>query len=200
MKNIIICILFLSVLSSDSSAQKFEIGVSTGVSFSNKISYNKNDPASVHGWGRLNAPVVSIKGLRSMRLWQYGVSVDYLPYSVPYRGLPQMSYYPEQPVVIGRSYCVPFRVFFDRKFTISHFESYAGLSLGYVFWKNFEADDLTNTFTYTAGSHAGTTYYVTRRLGINAEAAVDYISQSRPFAYNFDLISIPVTLGIRYKM
>lgn len=124
----------------------------------------------------------------------------------------------------------PIRLFANKEITIKHIELYTGLSVGYVFmsgqyrWlsdlsvpgthtdvesRQQHADFIINRrlFGISAGAQAGCTWYFSERMGLNAEIFADYIllRQENFGVYNgysayTGMLSIPVTMGIRYKL
>lgn len=200
-------ITFLAITSS--FAQKFEIGANIGGSVTNILDPGSGNPYIVYGWGGLDLPQISLKGMRVNKKWQYGLSVDYCSFSVRSKvgtpgdlfghppGVPEV--HPVE-ILTGRSFCIPVKLFANRKILLNNFEPYTGFSLGYVFWRDISLESMQNDFTYSLCLLFGCTYFVTNRLGINAELACDYIYLQRPISIAFSFISVPATLGIRYKL
>lgn len=86
---------------------------------------------------------------------------------------------------------------------------YSGLSAGIMNAMGAQTHS-PNTLTngYTIGAQAGATYNVTKRFGVNAELAADYINMKANGAdygresgkNNLSTINMPLTIGFRYKL
>ena len=105
---------------------------------------------------------------------------------------------------------MPVKLLVNRLFLWPHFESYAGLSAGYVFVSpGFASGEGENRRTgpiiphlgdgLTAGVQVGTTYFVSRRFGFNFDVAANYMSLHIKSA-NYQLFAFPATIGIRVKL
>ena len=197
-------------------AQKFEIGVNGGIGFNTKPDITAehtffSSPNDHSGF----TPVASVKAMWNHNKWQYGVEA----------GFRELSYKPNNDFgplfVIGGSYeslsptpqvfiskaAFPIKAFANRKFAGRHFESYVGISAGYVLATQCEDPnalaekyfDKVNGNGFSVGVHGGTTWFFSKRMGLNAELGADYMILTVGAA-TYKLVAFPGTLGLRYKI
>jgi hypothetical protein len=85
---------------------------------------------------------------------------------------------------------------------------YSGLSAGIISTMPIDKSKSGLTNGYTAGAQVGATYNVTKRFGVNAELAADYINMKanggdygrEAGKNNLSTINMPITVGFRYKL
>jgi len=141
--------------------------------------------------------------------WQYGVEADYrqLSYLSSASSFYVLQANPSYNTVFISRKAIPFIAFVNRKITISHFEPYAGISVGYLLATQCDdpyalADVYYNHVVgngVTGGVQAGATYFITNHLGINAEIKGDFMWLTLGAA-TYKLFDFPAMVGIRYKL
>ncbi|WP_276134380.1 hypothetical protein [Polluticoccus soli] len=85
---------------------------------------------------------------------------------------------------------------------------YSGLSAGIMSTMPTDKPRSNLANGYTLGAQAGATYNVTKRFGVNAELAADYINMKANGSdfgreagkNNLTTINMPLTIGFRYKL
>jgi hypothetical protein len=210
MKDIIFSILILSATAS-SFAQKFELGINGGLAH-----YNIHD--SPQGFDYLNftgfqssviAPSISLKGMYIYKHYRFGIDAGYRVLTYKYIREPEAGWIflatTTNKTTIRE---IPMNIFVNRTVTFNRLEVYGGFSAGYVL-----VDAKTEVLSpagwpgsgrhsdgrLTGGIQAGATFFVTKRLGINAEVQGVYNNfPAGPLDHN--TISVPVSIGIRYKL
>ncbi len=214
--------LFASTLVATSFAQNVELGINGGI-------MTNMAPSTTNGiLGILNktnpfiyAPNVAIKLMNSPKKWQFGLSLEYRQFT--YReiilngnilqgmhldnlhDLTKDEYHTQ----IKRPGYVPLKGFINRKFTLNKLELYAGVSAGLGVVVHNKAtnevyyDNSIDGYAAIVGLQTGATYYITRRIGINAELAADYttfmLHDYDVISYSYSTWAFPATVGVRYK-
>jgi len=209
-----------------SYAQHFEVGVNGGVAFNQPMQYSKY-VTPWEGKHLKYSKDESIRLVYSSKKWQYGLSVDEMKasYRIGYiygdlylaAGATQL---PPSTItyLIGSEYkYYPVKLFVNRKVVIGKFELYGGLSCGYVFFPSLKKEQglippsfsdragARNPFNkdgfwgLSAGAQVGGTYFITKHIGVNIEAAADYIN-FRTGDYTSHLLTVPVTAGVRFRL
>jgi hypothetical protein len=195
-------------------AQKFELGLNAGADYFRQLytfpgmeEYH-NTTVKMDGGIR---PVVSVNALYNVQHWQIGITGSCLnlkfkdSYFVPF-GI--FGYYLN---VNATETLAPVQLRLQRKFTFGKIEAYGGISGGYVLKvanNDPKPDSISGSISHqygmTAGAQFGATYYVTRKLGVNLEAAGNYtgvaLSVNKAYQTNTGLFSFPLTVGIHYKL
>jgi hypothetical protein len=218
-------LLFIAAVS---FAQKFEIGVNGGAAISNVVSSKslpEGEGTVSKEWPLIDIPSVSVKAMLTRNLWKYGISIDYsvFSYRVPRSSAiidrvfspgtnidefyEQLRKHDEATYGTKTISYIPVKLFANRTFARNkHREIYGGLSAGYIFIVKTETPQTASssfknnhTAGYSAGLQFGATYFVSKRIGINAEINGDYMNITSGQS-NFTVITIPVTLGVRYKL
>ncbi len=194
MKTVLFCISLLSVTSS--FAQNMEVGVSGGGMF------NKVLARGDYGTNEDQYFLTSVHAAYSSRHWQYRLAI----------GFGTHSKYSEEPMMGGlierfntKYTRVPVHFSVNRKVRLNRFELHSGFIAGVIFANNTRRyaseynnsqDGSTHDFHwYSVGLNAGGTYFITKHIGMNLNAAVLY--------NNYDQIldgftSFPVTVGVVY--
>jgi len=209
MKSILFCIGMMSTASL--FAQKVEIGLNGGIGFNT----NPNITADGHysfpdGKSSRISPVAAVKAMLNRNKWQYGIQVDYRKLS--YQALPLFAFGGvSEPAHTATVYiskaAIPFKAFINRKITYGRLETYAGISAGC--WLATKCEDpealLPDYFDhvngngFSVGLQGGGTYYITKRMGVNAEVNGDLLWLTVGAA-SYRLIDFLVILGIRYRL
>jgi hypothetical protein len=193
-------------------AQKFEVGVNSGVSYSSLV--NASNPYLVKGWSsEMNRSMWSVKTALVTDKWMYGIAFDYGSYSVkvdqPFIGMFSSFYNAYVPVenykekYIATSYHTDGKIFVNRKLSIKRFELYSGMSAGMILLHSIQSGNLYvrnfDNYGYTTGLQFGGTYFVTKHLGANLELAGNYLHFDRDHN-SMNIINVPASLGVRYKL
>ena len=196
-----------------SFAQKFELGLNGGL-----VSHSVHTVYSAGGvqdfarfQTRITSPVVSLKGMYVTKHYQCGIRADYTILIYKSQDYPEMPHGLVTP--ISRQYRtreVLAALFVNRVFHFHKFAATAGFSAGYVFsntsgkiidppsWGDGYMK-LASQNTLTAALNVDATYFVTKRIGVNAELSGELCNYpTGPLDKN--LIAFPVTLGVRYKL
>ena len=203
-------------------AQNFQLGVNGGFGFNTRSMIDvlpdfisPEDIHSIKGSGK--TPAFSVKAIYTHCHWQYGIAVDLMELSYRYSfsappspsgGVWIEGYGGEGKVPIA-SPAMPIKLLVNRLWKYRHFESYAGLSVGYVLISpGFTSGEGENRRYgaviphlgegFTAGAQVGTTYFVSRCFGFNLDFAANYMSLHA--RANYQLFAFPATLGIRFKL
>jgi hypothetical protein len=204
MKAIIFSIL-ISSAAMVSFAQKFEFGLNMGAAYSNISSLKYYAPyySSIYGF-RSNglAPFASVKALYHRHNWQYGLSLEYAFLSYKRNASPW-----DPPIIIPETITIatpalPVKALINRQFKCGHFQSYVGISAGYIFVTSSQDPDLYGSATgdgRVIGIQLGSTYFTSKRFGINAEIAGNYMALNIR-SVRYELLQFPFTVGIRYKL
>ena len=208
--------LFITALliTVSASAQKFEIGINGGLAF-NSLLRGAPQPSNT-GNTPATAPAISIKGSYLHKKWQYGLSVDYrhayLQEAVPVMEVTWGTNGTFAPgsgfILMHQTFeCIPVTAFVNRRFTYRRIEWYTGLSAGYTLIhpgsKLFGSDEQHTDIDhhgYTAALQGGATFFITKHIGINAEAAASYLYMTSGQAGATHMLAIPTTVGLRYRL
>ena len=194
-------------------AQQLEVGVNGGKGFNSKPSFTSESNYAVYSQPQKHSvwsDVGSVKLLMNHQKWQFGAELgtrqlSYQRTAYAFIILPEAKM-PYQTIYISKA-AYTAKGFANRKVTTGKFESYAGVSVGYVLaTKNEDAlalaeeyYDHVNGNGFAAGAQLGTTYFVTKHLGINAEVGADYMIITLGGA-TYNLFAFPATIGVRYKL
>ncbi len=224
MKKTIIAILVCAAATAN--AQKFEIGFNGGIGMNTNLKsawHKYSVPSEYQPFPFL--PVLSVKGIYNHKLWQYGLSLEYRRVAYLQKDFKAVDLYPQPTLLPGTCYeyfgpyryiaigstpVIPVKIFVNRKIKLHRFETYAGLSAGYLFIENshrkfhINLESMTpNNNGYNAlsvGVQAGTTYFLTKRLGLNAEMTGDYLRFHSLNYIPVQMFSFPLSAGICYKL
>jgi len=204
--------LLLTLLTINAHAQNFEVGFNGGTVYNPSLSNN----AAIYGANKVTLSTYGISVIKNWKKWQYGLSFDYSSnnYKDKLLNSPGIIDYgayvtiPVYPIIFYDWFNIQaqhetFKFIANRIMSVKNFEMYLGAFVGDVQSKytareseSYEIVDKENLLT--AGMQAGCTCYVTKHIGINAQAAG---------AYNFDIhdavkgqVSYPLTFGIRYRL
>jgi hypothetical protein len=211
MKQLLLSLSMLAAIATQ--AQKLEVGVNAGMGFNSKPSFTSESNYAVYSQPQkhsLWSDVGSVKLLMNYGKWQFGAELGYrqLSYQRTAYGfviLPEAKM-PFQTIYISKA-AYTAKAFANRKVTTGKFESYAGVSAGYVLaTKNEDALALADQYYdhvngngFTAGAQLGTTYFLTKHLGFNAEVGADYMIITLGGA-TYNLFAFPATVGVRVKL
>ncbi len=199
------------------NAQKYELGFNGGINYTTTVQDLQSYPKiSGQSATPLSNPLtLSLKLLKNHKNWQYGLSIErseaeYRTFE--YSDILPFYYWPNQPNpyslrVVSASY-YPVKMLVNRKFKTGNYESYAGLSAGYVFlppitYANKEQAMPFNKDHYyglTGGLQVGTTRYFTRHIGVNAELDANYLRFSQRSESQLSFYTYSVNLGVRYRI
>lgn len=198
MKNLVL-IAIATALSLQANAQKIELGANVGGNFSCSPPVNNFSPD------------ISIKAAYNInKHLQAGISssVHSQAYEITY----DMSWwenYPRFRYTPGSVAVNSIKAFVNAKQQVGKTILYAGLSGGYVMAlhrREYYINERPGN-GYTVGAQAGATFYVTKKLGINAELGANYINMwgdgdfSRNEAHtHLSAFNFPATVGIRYNI
>lgn len=204
MRNLIL-IAATTALSLQANAQKIELGANVGGNFSSSQSASHFSPD------------FSLKAAYNIsRLLQVGISssVHWQACEINYTALYFEDNLSGPPVDIQMkdSRAVSsIKAFVNARQHMGKTVLYTGFSGGYVTafpryeffastWKGLRSG-------YTVGGQAGATFYITGKLGINAELSANYINMNGDNDYNSDKSrtrlsgwNFPVSVGIRYNI
>ena len=214
--------LLVSYLVGPSFAQNVELGINGGI-------MTNMAPSTTNGiLGILNetnpfiyAPNVAIKLMNSPKKWKFGLSLEYRQFTYReiilngnilqgmhldnLRPLTKDEYHTQ----IKRPGYVPLKGLINRKVTFDKLELYVGVSagLGVVIHNKptneVNYDNSFNGYAALFGLQTGATYYITKRIGLNAELAADYTSfmlHKSDISYSYTSWAFPATVGVRYKI
>ena len=209
-------VVFALFVATCANAQKYELGFNGGINYTTTMkdlqSYPKINSQSATP---LSYPLtLSLKLLKNHKNWQYGISVErseaeYRTFDNP-DFLP-MNFLPIQnnpySLRIVRASYYPVRFLVNNKFKIGNYESYVGLSAGYVFlppitYANKEQAVPFNKDHYyglTGGFQVGTTRYFNRHIGVNAELDANYLRFSQRSESQLSFYTYSFNLGVRYR-
>ena len=155
------------------------------------------------------APVMTAHVMYNLKHWQVGISAALRQQQITYtQTVPVGCFGIEERTSNDKEQLVPIQLQVSRKFNFNSIEPYCGVAAGLV--KGFSTVRVTRieqageTFTYqssgiAAGAHAGLTWYITRKVGINTEVAASYMKVSGT-VLQYDLIALAMTAGIRYRL
>jgi hypothetical protein len=219
--------LLLILLPFFSSAQSFSIGINAGAA----VTGRKGDNAQYVSQKMKTGPAGSLRITADIKGWQGGIAIEagnihnQISVDVPviyFNNIPYMGYQLKYTEVLAPVYASTL-LFINKKIKLRGSFLYAGIAGGGMYILGSE-----NTFAGTAGENtmkygstiglvyglqAGYTLPVTKKLGINAEAAYrrakvthdmpgysadDYISGE--YKLEHTLIYIPLTFGVRYQL
>ena len=200
------------------NAQKYEFGFNGGINYTSSLrnltpyTFIENPSGAT-----LSHPLtLSLKLLRNHNKWQYGVALESgeAKYKYQFVHFEYSSYYnPFQddiPPIYGVSVAnyYPVKFILNRKFKTGNYKGYAGLNAGYVFIPMIGSNNKemvqpfndNNYYGLCAGLQVGTTRYISRHIGINAEFDANYLQfrQGRGSLLSFNTYSL--NFGIRYRL
>jgi hypothetical protein len=206
-------IVILICTAATASAQRFEIGLNGGIGLNTipmslpSYSFNsdrKTTPASA---------VSLFKLAYNCKRWKFGLEAEYTNLSYQYKA--QEFYYingqlvesfgPYKTVKLGNP-AIPVKLFADYKISWKHKEVYGGVSAGYVSLSNMvsvppaewsQVLQPNTGYGFVVGVQLGGTYFMTQRIGINAELQGCYMSLLHE---SNKLFEFPATIGIRYRL
>jgi len=206
--------LFLFAFSGTIAAfgQNFQIGLNGGIGYNTApgiISESSIAPVS-----QKHSDVSSLAAIKAMldhNKWQYGIQAAnmQLSYKAHENGvfMPGTGYPISTTSVFISKEAIPVKLFVNRKIAFQHLETYAGISAGYVLAKDCQdpaalAEEYYNHVNgngFSAGLQIGGTYFITKRIGVNAEIGGDYMAITIGAA-TYKLYEFPATVGIRYRL
>jgi hypothetical protein len=220
MKNFILLMVALSGCAF-SYGQKFEVGVNGGLGF------NTVPLGEEYSTGRtVNRKVspsvtVSATAMYVRKKWYYGIEVGSMPLSYNFHtfthytlnGFTRQDFgWQEVEIRIAKP-AIPVKAVIERTWHYKKFSIYGTVTPGYVFISNSSSireEDSANTITFhyvarhghglTFGLHVGGTYYLSERVGINAQAGTDYYRLTFSSDDFYALLAFPFTVGFRYKL
>lgn len=221
MKNLFLYILFI-LITTVSFAQKFEIGFNVGGVNNEKmlLTHTSTGHFSEERLSAVIAPRVTLQAMYKVKKWQFGLIAGYQKMINTYDIYMQWG----TQILLGRyekvtDHIIPVQLVAGRKFVMRKFEAYCNVSAGYVFKANnsipYDPYNYTGdmecrtpySYDITAGCRLGATYFVTNKIGINAEIGADYIRAYLSTAYsqnnenyNFKILDFPATVGLRIKI
>jgi hypothetical protein len=212
---------FLSVLAvcgiATIHAQTFELGINGGVVSTNgsptvSTSGSFNDAFCDQHAAALTTAGVSVKAMYNYKKWQLGVGADYtnIKYNYAFYQDGYAGFFLTGKTTKTES-LIPVKLFLNRKFICHKWENYVGVAAGYVLKitgddkaiTEFSTDAGRHRYGIIAGVQAGTTYFISKKIGINAQAVADYMPVLVEKAYSHEkikLINYPITIGLLYKL
>lgn len=206
----------LAVLASSSLfAQKNELSLSGGMSFTTAPAISATYDS--YNSSVSSAPASSIatfRVARNIRKWRVGAEAGYTHIDYRFHG---SGYYLINGVLVALPRktmtgklgqpAIPLRLSVDRKFNFGNVQIYAGANAGMVllhdvFIPPAENDpapySIVNGSGYTVGVQAGSTWYFTKKFGLNAELQANYMDLAVK-SVHYKLIQVPLTMGLRYR-
>ncbi len=192
------------------SAQGFQLGLDGGIVYNTKpASTGDNYDNNQHRFA-----ASALKAIYNHHHWQYGLNIGYRENSFSGSYFHLVFYNSILPVIPPDlvPYTVsqkefPFKLFINRKITFKHLETYIGPFIGYTFATSKEVVSVPNEPHPTqysgwliGGIQVGTTYFITKRFGINIELSTEYNIHLGSDKDQYTEYSFPATLGLRYKI
>ena len=204
--------ILLSALAATASAQNFEFGLNGGLA--NYTVHNVYEGSSYQDFNHFQSSIVStVMSLQAMYLFKnYQVGIAIESNTLSYKSIVRPDIpigFELFPVFQYTDHQTPVKLFINRVFKFKKLEAYGGLSAEYIFTKNQSKiiappspanEQTTQNTTRLAGAlQAGATYFITKHIGINAEVAGEY-NNFPAGTLDKNIFSVPVTLGVRYKL
>ncbi len=202
----VLAVLAAIVLSTPVFAQ-MEIGVNGGAVINNaSISYIYNNHSESKSSGY--RPGIAAEGMYNLKHWRFGIAAAYQQQEFTYTHKVLVGCFGSEVVTsTTNEKLVPLHLVVSRKFIFHSLEAYCGVAAGVV--NAYGSDKVSSdagkdtykshSSGFMSGAHAGFTWYITHNVGINTEVAANYMKVPGTYL-QYDHLSYPITVGIRYKL